>query len=175
MKTSLVVAMDENRVIGADNGLPWRLPADLKHFKRVTMGHPIVMGRRTWESIGRPLPGRTNIVVTRQADFQAPEDVVVVDSLEAAKARVGNCDEWMIIGGAELFEQVLADADRIYLTEIHAAFEGDTYFPQINEDEWACVSREDFDKDDKNPYDYSFLVLERVPQALPPTMVQPAL
>lgn len=174
MKNSLVVAMDENRVIGADNGLPWRLPADLRHFKQVTMGHPIVMGRRTWESIGRPLPGRTNIVVTRRADFEAP-GAVVVDSLEAAIASAGDTDELMIIGGAEIFEQALNEANRIYLTEIHAAFEGDTYFPETSEDQWACVSREDFDKDDKNPYDYSFLVLERIPEALPPTMVQPAL
>jgi len=174
MEISLVVAMGENRVTGAANGLPWRLPADLKHFKRVTMGHPIVMGRRTWEAIGRPLPGRTNIVVTRRADFEAP-GAVVVDSLEAAKASAGDAGELMIIGGAEIFEQALGEARRIYLTEIHAAFDGDTYFPQISEDEWACVSREDFDKDDNNPYDYSFLVLERIPQALPLTMVQPAL
>lgn len=174
MEISLVVAMDENRVIGADNGLPWRLPADLRHFKQVTMGHPIVMGRRTWESIGRPLPGRTNIVVTRRTDVEA-QGAVVVDSLESAKAGAGDCGELMIIGGAEIFEQALDGADRIYLTEIHAAFEGDTYFPEISEDEWACVSREDFEKDDKNPYDYSFLVLERIPEALPPTMVQPAL
>jgi len=174
MEISLVVAMDENRLIGADNGLPWRLPADLRHFKKVTMGHPIVMGRRTWDSIGRPLPGRTNIVVTRRADFAAP-GAVVVDSLEAAKAGAGDTGELMIIGGAEIFEQALEEADRIYLTEIHAAFEGDTHFPKISEDQWACVSREDFDKDDKNPYAYSFLVLERIPEALPPTLVQPAL
>lgn len=174
MVISLVVAMDENRLIGADNRLPWRLPADLKHFRAVTMGHPIVMGRRTWESIGRPLPGRTSIVVTRQAAYEA-EGAVVVDSPAAAKEAAGDCDELMIIGGARLYEDVLADADRIYLTEIHAAFEGDTYFPELSQDEWACVSREDFDKDERNPWDYSFVVLERIPGALPAPLVQPAL
>lgn len=174
MDISLVVAMDRNRLIGAGNDLPWHLSADLRHFKKLTMGHPVVMGRRTWESIGKPLPERTNIVVTRQEDFEAP-GAVVVDSIEAAKQQAGDCAELMIIGGAELYEQVLDDASRIYLTEIHAEFEGDTYFPEINMDEWACVSREDFEKDEKNPHDYSFLVLERVPGALPPNLIQPAL
>lgn len=174
MDISLVVAMDENRLIGADNRLPWHLPADLKHFKKVTMGHPIVMGRRTWESIGRPLPGRTNIVVTRRVDYRAP-GAVVVDSPEAAKAAAGDCNELMVIGGARLYEDMLAEANRIYLTRIHAGFEGDTWFPELAEDEWACVSREDFEKDDRNPCDYTFMVLERIPEALPPPLVQPAL
>jgi len=162
MKVSLVVAMDENRLIGAGNRLPWRLPADLKHFKRITMGHPIVMGRRTWESIGRPLPGRTNIVVTGQPGYQA-EGAVVVDSLAAAKEAAGDCDELMIIGGAHLYEQIMAEADRIYLTEIHARFEGDTWFPELDDEQWTCVSREDFARDERNPFDYSFMVLERIP------------
>lgn len=174
MDISLVVAMDENRLIGAGNGLPWHLPADLRHFKAVTMGHPMVMGRRTWESIGRPLPGRTSIVVTRQPGYQA-EGALVVNSPEAAKQAAGDCSELMIIGGARLFEQMLAEANRIYLTEIHAQFEGDTYFPDLHEDEWACVSREDFEKDDRNPCDYTFMVLERIPEALPAPLVQPAL
>jgi dihydrofolate reductase len=174
MDISLVVAMDRNRLIGAGNGLPWHLSADLRHFKKLTMGHSIVMGRRTWESIGKPLPERTNIVVSRQENFEAP-GAVVVDSIEAAKQQAGDCDELMIIGGAELYEQVVNDASRIYLTEIHAEFEGDAYFPEINMDEWACVSREDFEKDEKNPHDYSFLVLERIPEALPPNLIQPAL
>lgn len=172
MEISLVVAMAENRVIGANNRLPWHLPADLKHFKRITMGHPIVMGRRTWESIGRPLPGRTSIVVTRQAGYRA-EGAVVVNSLEAAVEAAAESDELMVIGGAWLFEEVLGRADRIYLTEIHAELEGDTYFPGLNEDEWACVSREDFEQDEKNPYDYTFMVLERIPEALPAPLVQP--
>ncbi|MGA8260582.1 MAG: type 3 dihydrofolate reductase [Arenicellales bacterium] len=182
MEISLVVAMDENRLIGAGNALPWHLPADLKHFKKTTMGHPIVMGRCTWESIGRALPGRTNIVVSRRPGYRA-EGAVVVNSIEAAReaARAsaakpaGDLGELMVIGGAVIFEQCLAEATRIYLTEIHAAFEGDTYFPELSQDEWACVSREDFRADDKNQYDYSFMVLERIPNALPPTLIQPAL
>jgi len=172
MDISLVVAMDENRLIGAGGGLPWRLPADLKHFKNVTMGHPMVMGRRTWESIGRPLPGRASIVVTRKPGYRA-EGAIVVDSPEAAVAAAGDCDELMVIGGAQLYGEMVPGANRIYLTEIHAAFEGDTWFPALPEDEWACVSREDFDKDERNPHDYSFLVLERVPEALPAPLVQP--
>ncbi|MDZ7840745.1 MAG: dihydrofolate reductase [Gammaproteobacteria bacterium] len=174
MDISLVVAMDENRLIGAGNGLPWRLPADMKHFKQITMGHPMVMGRRTWESIGRPLPGRTSIVVTGRVDYEA-EGAVVVDSPAAAREAAGDCDELMVIGGARLFEQMLGEANRVYLTEIHAAFEGDTWFPELGQDEWACVSREDFNSDERNPQDYSFLVLERVPEALPTPLVQPAL
>lgn len=174
MDISLVVAMDENRLIGVRNQLPWRMPADLKHFKEITMGHPIVMGRCTWESIDRPLPGRTNIVVTRQSAYVA-KGAVVVDSPEAAKEAAGECDELMVIGGARLYEQLLAEANRIYLTEIHAEFEGDTYFPELNEDEWACVKREDFEKDDRNPYGYTFMVLERIPEALPAPLVQPVL
>lgn len=174
MNVSLVAAMDRNRVIGMRNDLPWRLPADLRHFKRVTMGHPVVMGRRTWESIGRPLPGRTNIVLSRQPGYRA-RGAAVVGSIEAARAAAGECDELMIIGGARLYGEVLAEADRIYLTEIHAEFEGDAYFPELNQDEWLCVSREDFERDEKNPYDYSFTVLERIPGALPAPLVQPAL
>lgn len=174
MEVSLVVAMDENRLIGVNNALPWHLPADLKHFKKTTMGHAIVMGRCTWESIGKPLPGRTNIVVSRQAGYRAP-GAVVVDSMEAAKKAAGGSGELMVIGGAEIFEQCLAEAARIYLTEIHAQFTGDTYFPELSQDQWVCVSREDFDADDRNPHRYSFLVLERIPSALPATLIQPAL
>lgn len=172
MRISLVVAMDENRLIGAGNGLPWRLPADLKHFKSTTMGHPIVMGRRTWESIGRALPGRTNIVVSRRPGYRA-EGGIVVDSIESAKEAAGDRDELMVIGGAEIFEQCLAEATRIYLTQVHATFEGDAYFPDLGENEWICMSREDFHKNERNPYDYSFIVLERIPGALPSTSIQP--
>lgn len=166
--------MDRNRLIGADNALPWRLPADLQHFKKITMGHPIVMGRRTWESIGRPLPGRTNIVITSREDYEAP-GAVVVASLDEAWAAAGEPDELMIIGGAGVYEQTLAKADRIYLTEIDAEFEGDTWFPELREGEWACVNRKHFEKDDRNPYDYSFVILERIPQALPASMTQPVM
>lgn len=179
MEISLVVAMDRNRLIGVNNGLPWRLPADLKHFKAITMGHPIVMGRCTWESIGRPLPGRTSIVLTGRDAYTAA-GAVVVGSLDAAMRAAleadPDCSELMVIGGAGVYEQILPEANRIYLTEIHAAFEGDTWFPELREDEWACVSRMDFDKaEDDNPYDYSFVTLERTPEALPAPLVQPML
>jgi len=194
VQVSLVVAMDRNRLIGAGNGLPWRMPADLRHFKRITMGHPVVMGRRTRESIGRPLPGRANIVVSTRPGYEAPGALVAESyraALEAAGARAGRLSdevreergedapgqsvEVMVIGGARLFEEALADAVRIHLTEIDAELEGDTWFPAISDDEWACVSREDFDADERNPWNYSFLVLERIPGALPAPLVQPTL
>ena len=124
-----------NRVIGRDNALPWRLPADLAHFKRVTMGHPIVMGRRTYESIGKALPGRESIVVTRNAAFQAP-GCTVVPSLEAAWRAAGDADEVCVIGGSSLFEETLPMADVIHLTEVEADIQGDTYFPEFDRGEW---------------------------------------
>ena len=135
MRRSLVVAMARNRVIGRDNALPWRLPADLAHFKRVTMGHPIVMGRRTYESIGKALPGRENIVVTRNAAFQAP-GCTVVTSLDAAWKAAGDAREVCVIGGTSLFEETLPMADVIHLTEVEADVPGDTYFPEFDRGEW---------------------------------------
>ncbi|MGB5179428.1 MAG: type 3 dihydrofolate reductase [Gammaproteobacteria bacterium] len=161
MKISIIVAMAANGVIGQDNGLPWHLPADLKHFKQTTMGKPILMGRKTWESIGRPLPGRTNIVITRDSAYAAT-GCVVVDSIEAAIAAAGEQDEVMVIGGAELYRQVLPYADTLYLTRIHEVFNGDTRFPDISDTEWHQLERVDHEADEKNPYDYSFIRLERV-------------
>jgi len=162
MRISLVVAMADNRVIGRDNGLPWHLPADLQHFKRITMGKPILMGRRTWESIGRPLPGRTSIVITRDAGYAAP-GCIVVHSVEAALQAAAECgDEAMVIGGAEFYAQVLPRADTLYLTRIHADFEGDTVFPELDESEWREVERSDREPDGKNPYRYSFIRLDRI-------------
>ena len=161
MKISIIVAMAANRVIGQDNGLPWHLPADLKHFKETTMGKPILMGRKTWESIGRPLPGRTNIVITRDSAYAA-EGCVVVSSIAAAMAAAGEQDEVMVIGGAELYRQVLPCADTIYLTRIHASIEGDTRFPEIPDSEWHQLERVDYEADEKNGHDYSFIRLERV-------------
>ena len=135
MRRSLVVAMARNRVIGRDNALPWRLPADLAHFRKVTMGHPIVMGRRTYESIGKPLPGRKNIVVTRNRAFQAP-GCTVVPSLEAAWEAAGDADEVCVIGGTSLFEETLPIADVIHLTEVEADVPGDTYFPPFDRGAW---------------------------------------
>jgi len=162
MRISLVVAMADNRVIGRDNTLPWHLPADLQHFKRITMGKPILMGRRTWESIGRPLPGRTSIVITRDAAYAAP-GCIVAHSVEAALQAAADCaDEAMVIGGAEFYGQLLPRADTLYLTRIQADFEGDTFFPELDESEWREVERSDCEPDDRNPYRYSFIRLDRI-------------
>ena len=166
MKTSLVVAVARNRVIGRDNDLPWRLPEDLKFFKRVTMGKPMIMGRRTYESIGKPLPGRTNIVVTRNPAYEA-QGVVVTTSLKKAVelaeevARREGVEEATIIGGAEIFRESLGFADRIYLTEVHAEVEGDVLFPEYDRRHWRETFREDRKADEKHPFDYSFVTLER--------------
>jgi dihydrofolate reductase len=166
MILSSIVAMSENRVIGANNQLPWHLPEDLKYFKRITMGHPIIMGRKTYESIGRPLPGRVNIVVTRQANWCA-EGVVVTHSvdeaLQVAARQVASegVDEVFMIGGEELFRQSLHKMDRIYLTQVHAHIEGDAYFPEFDRSQWEEVERIDHEPDHRNPYAYSFLVLNR--------------
>jgi dihydrofolate reductase len=161
MKIAIVVAMAANRVIGRDNRLPWHLPADLKHFKQLTLGKPVVMGRKTYESIGRPLPERTNIVVTRDRDYEAP-GCVVVHSLEEALAAAGEAAEVMVIGGAEFYRQVLARTDTLYLTRVHAEFEGDSVFPELNAAEWREVARTDCEPDEKNPWPYSFMELKRI-------------
>jgi dihydrofolate reductase len=160
MILTLVVAMSENRVIGRDGDLPWRLPNDLKHFKQVTMGKPIIMGRKTWESLYvKPLPGRRNIVVTRNAGYEA-EGAEISDSLESALTLAAGEDEAMIIGGAELFAASLHTATRLHLTEVHAEIEGDTYFPDFDRTLWREVSREAHDAEGDAPA-YSFLLLER--------------
>ncbi|BBB27802.1 type 3 dihydrofolate reductase [Amphritea japonica] len=167
MKLSIIVAQAQNRVIGINNNLPWHLPEDLRYFKQVTMGKPIIMGRKTFESIGRPLPGRTNIVVSRDAEYQ-PDNVKVVNSLEAARdlaesvCTVNGCDEAMVIGGAQIYEQALALADRLYLTQVHADVNGDAWFPVFHPGDWAEIGRQDFAADGPNPYDYSFIVLKRI-------------
>jgi dihydrofolate reductase len=161
MKISIVVAMAANRVIGKDNQLPWHLPADLKYFKKTTMGKPILMGRKTYESIGRPLPGRTNIVITRDKNYDAP-GCVVVHSINGAMQAAAQQDEVMVIGGAELYRQILPRTDSIYLTRINEDFEGDTLFLELDSSEWQEVERLDCDADDKNPYTYSFIKLDRV-------------
>ena len=160
MKISIIVAMDDRRVIGNENRLPWRLPADLKHFRAVTMGKPIVMGRKTWESIGRPLPGRTNIVVTRDRDYVA-EGCVVVHSIGDALAAASDHAEVMVIGGGEFYRQVLPQASTLYVTRVHDTFEGDAFFPELDDGQWHEVEREDFDADAENPHAYSFIRLER--------------
>lgn len=156
---SLIVAMDRNRVIGRNNQLPWHLPADLKHFKTLTMGHTMIMGRKTFDSIGRPLPGRVSIVITRNRAY-APADVVVVYSLDEALAAAPHDDEVFIIGGADVFREALPIAHRLYLTVIDHDFDGDTFLPEIGSG-WREVSREDHEPDAKNLYRYSFRTLER--------------
>lgn len=136
MIISLIAAMDKNRLIGVKNGLPWHLPADFKHFKEVTMGKPVVMGRKTFESIGKPLPGRKNIVVSRSG-FEA-DGVISVDSIEAAIAEVFDAEEVMIIGGASFYEQMILNAHRMYLTYVDTECEGDAWFPEFDQTAWGC-------------------------------------
>lgn len=159
MKISMVAAMANDRVIGKDNAMPWHLPADFAWFKQVTMGKPVVMGRKTFESIGRPLPGRQNIVISRNPDFQA-EGVIVVADIAAAKSVAGAVDELMIIGGGSIYAACLPDADRLYLTFIDFAVDGDTRFPDWG-DGWQEVNRESYTADEKNAHDMQFVILDR--------------
>jgi dihydrofolate reductase len=163
MRTSLIVAMGENRVIGGSGHIPWHLPADFKHFKELTMGHPIVMGRKTFESIGKPLPGRVNIVITRDANYRREGIVVVVspDAAVAAAAAAPGGDEMFVIGGAEIYKLFLPRADRIYLTQVHGTFEGDVFFPELGVGEWRLTSSDEHKKDEKNPFGFACLVYER--------------
>lgn len=171
MKISFVVAAADNRCIGINNALPWHLPEDLKFFKRVTMGKPIIMGRKTFESIGKPLPGRTNIVITNSADrlksVPAYDGIKIAGSLdEAIKiaeaiALIDGKDEVMVIGGAGIYHLCLPRASRLYYTKVHATVDGDAFFPEMNWSEWQLVSREDHRASENNPYDYSFLLYEK--------------
>ncbi|WP_246479333.1 dihydrofolate reductase [Kaustia mangrovi] len=162
-----VVAAGENGVIGRDGGLPWRLSSDLRRFKEITMGKPLVMGRKTYESIGRPLPGRDNIVVTRRGGF-APEGVIVADSLEAAlkvaeeKARARGADEIAVIGGGEIFEALMDRVERIYLSRVHASPGGDVFLPALDPAEWRETAREDHEAGERDDASFSLVVLDRV-------------
>lgn len=161
MRIALIAAMDRNRVIGRDNTLPWHLPADLAFFKRMTLGKPVLMGRRTHESIGRPLPRRTNIVVSGQAHYDAPGCIVVPD-LETGLATAEGADELMVIGGASLFEALLPRANRLYLTEVATdVVGGDTWFPAYEPAEWHVVEESRHPRDARNAYAMRFLVMER--------------
>jgi len=164
VKIAIVVAMAENRVIGRDNRLPWHLPADLRHFRQVTVGKPVLMGRKTHESIGRPLPERTNIVVTRDRCYESP-GCIVVHSIESALRAAGDHEEVMVIGGTDFYRQMLPKADRIYMTLVHTEFEGDALFPELDEREWREVERVDCAPDENNPLPYSFSLLERITPA----------
>ncbi len=163
---SLIAAVAQNGVIGRDNALPWRLPGDLGYFKRVTMGKPIVMGRKTFASIGRPLPGRSNIVVSRDPGFRAPGCRTVASlqaALELASELAGEgAGEVLVIGGSQVYAATLPSAQRLYLTEVHAQIEGDAFFPPVDWSQWREVSREQHAAEAPNPYAYSFVVYERV-------------
>ncbi|MFP7410010.1 type 3 dihydrofolate reductase [Aeromonas veronii] len=162
MKISMIAAMAHDRVIGKDNQMPWHLPADLAHFKRVTLGKSVLMGRKTFESIGRPLPGRRNLVISRNPGYQA-EGIEVVGSVEAALALLAgsSVEELMVIGGGHLYAEMLPSADCLYLTRIDLAVEGDTRFPAFDDGQWQRVDCESHPADEKNPHPYSFETWQR--------------
>ena len=157
---TLIVAVADSGVIGRDNTLPWHLPEDLKRFKRLTMGKPIVMGRKTFESIGKPLPGRHNIVVTRDANYHR-EGITVVHDAEAALRAAGLVPEIMVIGGAELFRTLLPRAGRLHLTRVHGNIEGDVMWPALDDREWTVVERESHSADDRHAWPMTFEVWEK--------------
>ncbi len=159
---SLIVAAAENNAIGKNNQLLWHLPNDLKFFKNTTWGMPVIMGRKTFESVNKPLPGRFNIVITRQQGWNAEGVIVATDLNDAVKkAGESNCKETFIIGGGEIYKEGFEIADKIYLTRVHANIDGDTFFPVINEDKWRLTSSQDFTTDEKHAFAYSFQVWER--------------
>jgi dihydrofolate reductase len=159
-RVSVIAALARNRVIGIENRLPWRLPEDLAHFKALTLGHPILMGRKTFESLGRPLPGRTNIVITRNRDY-APQGCLVADSIPAAIALCRDADEVFFIGGAELYAQVIPLADRLYLTEVDIETAGDAWFPDYDPRAFSEVSRASHTGGKGDPLKFDFVVYER--------------
>ena len=162
MRVSLIVAVGRQDEIGKAGKMPWHLPADLKHFKRNTLGKPVLMGRKTLEAIGRPLPERRNLVLTRDADFRTA-GCETVTSLDAAMAAAAGVPELMVIGGGEVYRLAWDRTDRVYLTRIQADVEGaDTFFPKLEASQWREVSREEHRADEKNPFDYAFLVFDRV-------------
>ena len=171
MRLSLIVAMAKNRTIGLDGAMPWHIPEALKFFNRVTMGHPVIMGRKTYQSIGAALPGRTNIVVTRNKDFEAADADVVHDLSEAlTKAKAteelrrpdGGREEIFVIGGADIYGQALPEAQRIYMTEVHQELPGDAFFPELAEGEWKETDRQDRDPETPGGSAYSLVILDRV-------------
>jgi len=170
MNLSILVAVAENGVIGREGQLPWHLSSDLRRFKRLTMGHAILMGRKTWESIGRPLPGRTSIVITRQANYQSGHDgVLVVKNLDEALAQArrsvaktdAEADEAFIIGGAQIYQMCLARADRLLVTRVHAQIEGDVHFPQVDWNAWQLLEETPHAADEKNDYPHTYQIWQR--------------
>lgn len=162
MKLSLIAGIGKNNELGKDNTLLWNMPADMKYFRDTTRAHSVIMGRKTFESIGRPLPNRRNIVITRDKDYYA-ENIEVVYSLDEAIDKVKNDDESFIIGGAEIYKQAIEKADKLYITEIDGEFpEADTFFPIIDKEIWQEEKREDYHKDSQNPYNYSFVIYKKI-------------
>lgn len=163
MILSLVAAVANNNVIGAENRLLWRMPADLKHFRTLTMGHTMIMGRKTFESIGKPLDGRQTVILTRQAGYDAPEGCQVVHSLKQAIQSVRDEKEVFITGGGEIYQESIGLylCRRLYITRIYANFEGDAFFPDIDTDKWELIEMEEFDADEKNPFPYAFLTYKK--------------
>ncbi len=167
IKIAMIVAMAENGVIGCDNQLPWHLPEDLRYFKATTMSKPIIMGRKTFDSIGRALPGRTNIVVSTQAELSLPEGVRLANTIEEASAIAkevclrDGVDEIMVIGGEKIYQLFMPQAQRLYLTKVFAEVDGDACFSGFNENEWKLLKEEKYQASDNNPYDYSFCLFER--------------
>lgn len=162
MNISIIAAVSQNNVIGIKNSLPWKLPADMKHFREITLGKPVIMGDKTFESIGRPLPKRINVVLSFNKNYNAPGCIVVHSVQEAMDVAKQENKEIMIIGGASIYKQFLPLANKMYLTFIHADFEGDTYFPEYNKNEWKEINRIDHQIDEKNSYPYSFVELEKI-------------
>ena len=160
MRLSMIAAVSSNGVIGAGNRLPWKLPADLRRFKRLTMGHYLLMGRKTFESIGRPLPGRTTVVITHRQDY-APSGVLVAHTMEEALEFVRADDEAFVAGGAQIYQSLFPRAERLYLTRIEKEFEGDVHFPDPQWDEWELVEREEGPPDEETPLPYAFLTYRR--------------
>jgi len=159
---SMIAAVAENRVIGNKNTIPWHLPADFKYFKETTLGKTVVMGLNTFNSIGgKPLPGRKHVILNMDVNYVAPENCVVAHSIEEAIELIKNEPEAMICGGASVYKQFLPMAQKLYLTYVHATPEGDTFFPEVNLAEWNEIKRTDFKADEKNAFDYSFVILER--------------
>jgi len=167
MRISIIVATSANNVIGADGGLPWHLPEDLRKFKEITMGKPMIMGRATWDSIGRALPGRRSVVLTRKPGFEAP-GAEVVGSVDEALAVAGDVDEVMIIGGGEIYRQFLPMTDRVYLTRLEAEIEGDTRFPELDMEQWQVVSAEEFPAVNDREFAFTIEVLDRSPDSTGP-------
>ena len=152
--------MDKNRVIGKDGNLPWHISSDLKNFKKITMGKPILMGRKTHESIGKILPGRENIILTKKRNYSV-EGCIVKNNLDEVLSNFKKVSELIVMGGATLYEQTLDKAEKLYITEVRACIEGDIFFPEYDPDQWVEISRNSFEADENNEYDYSFTVLER--------------